>query len=192
MVRGVLLAAGRGRRFGADKLMQPLEDGRTLALTSAQTLIDVLPGAIAVCRSEQTLLKQQLEGLGFQVKICDQADQGMGFTLATAVAASGAQDNFLVALADMPFVKAETLQKLVLALQSGAALTQPRFGGRAGNPVGVGRRFRDQLIDAQGDFGARQLLRQHANEIAYIDVDDPGILQDIDRPEDLPCRNASR
>jgi len=190
VVRGILLAAGRGKRFGADKLMQPLADGQTVALTAARTLITELSGAIAVCRPEQSLLRQQLRGLGFQVELCEQADRGMGFTLAAAVAACDDQDDLLVALADMPFVQGETLQQLITALQSGATLVQPRFNQLPGNPVGLSHRFRAQLLDPQGDFGARQLLRQHADEITYIDVNDPGVLQDIDRPEDLPGRNG--
>ena len=186
MIRGVLLAAGRGSRFGADKLMQPLSNGQTVATTSARTLISRLPTSIAVCRPEQHALREQLAELGFQVEICDQADQGMGYTLASAVAAAEDQADLLVALADMPFIRPETLQKLLIPLQAGADLIQPRYNQTPGNPVGINHRFREQLLQPSGDFGARQLLKQHRNQITYVDVDDPGVLQDIDRPEDLP------
>ena len=186
MIRGILLAAGRGTRFGADKLMQPLGNGQTVATTAAGTLITHLPGSIAVCRPEQVALQQQLADLGFQVELCDRADQGMGYTLATAVAAAGDQADLLIALADMPFVHAETLQKLILALQSGAPLVQPRFNQTPGNPVGVNHRFGEPLLHPRGDFGARQLLKLHRDQITYVDVDDPGVLQDIDKLEDLP------
>lgn len=190
VIRGILLAAGRGNRFGGDKLMQLLPDGQTIALAAAKTLIGVLPNAIAVCRPEQVLLRQQLLDAGFQVETCDQADQGMGFTLATAVAASGKKEDLLVVLADMPFVTTDTLGKLILALEAGATLVQPVYRQTPGNPVGVSYRFRSQLLKPSGDFGARELLKRYAEEVAYLVVDDPGVIQDIDRPGDLPDRES--
>ncbi len=186
MVRGILLAAGRGNRFGADKLMQPLTEGRSVALAAADTLINALPGSIAVCRPEQSRLIEQLLEIGFRVETCEQADRGMGFTLATAACATGEQENLLIALADMPFIELATIQQIVAALEAGAKLVQPRYHGQPGNPVGLNYSFRQRLLAPQGDFGARQLLKQRAAEITYIDLDDPGILRDIDRPEDLP------
>jgi molybdenum cofactor cytidylyltransferase len=185
MIRGLLLAAGRGKRFGADKLMQPLADGRPVALAAAQTLITELPGAIAVCRPQQRLLIEQLIELGFKVETCDQADLGMGYSLATAVAACGAGDDLLVALADMPYVTPETLRKLTAALQTGAQLVRPVYDDRPGNPVGINHRFRQQLLQPTGDEGARVLLRRHKNSTQLIAVNDPGVVLDIDRPEDL-------
>ena len=133
---------------------------------------------------------RQLLDAGFQVETCDQADRGMGFTLATAVAASGKKDDLLVVLADMPFVTIDTLGKLILALQAGAPLVQPIYGQTPGNPVGISYRFRSQLLKPSGDFGARELLKRYAEKISYVAVDDPGVIQDIDRPGDLPDRES--
>ncbi|MBL4621430.1 MAG: nucleotidyltransferase family protein [Immundisolibacteraceae bacterium] len=195
MIRGILLAAGRGTRFGTDKLMQPIQmdtdpnevspTPRSIGLVSASTLISSLPNSIAVCRPEQSLLREQLTELGFDVKTSDQADQGMGFSLATAVAACEPTDNMLICLADMPYVKAITLEKIAMLLGSGAALVQPLYQQKPGNPVGISHRFRQLLLEPGGDFGARKLLKQHAEEVSYLEVDDPGVVMDIDRPEDL-------
>ena len=195
MIRGILLAAGRGTRFGTDKLMQPITiagdldssgvNPPSIALVTASRLIATLPDSIAVCRPEQTLLQQQLADLGFAIEICDRAELGMGFSLATGVAACDATDDLLVCLADMPYVKAATLEKIVMVLQTGAALVQPVYQQQPGNPVAINHRFRPQLLEPEGDFGARQLLKQYADEIAYLEVTDAGVVMDIDRPEDL-------
>ena len=195
MIRGILLAAGRGTRFGTDKLMQPIQiehdsngvnpTPRSIALVSGSTLIASLPDSIAVCRPEQTLLRQQLTEQGFDVRTSDRADQGMGFSLAAAVAACEETDDMVVCLADMPYIKAITIEKIAMVLGSGAALVQPLYQQKPGNPVGINHRFRQLLLEPSGDFGARKLLKQHAGEVSYLEVTDPGVVMDIDRPDDL-------
>ena len=158
---------------------------RSIALVSGSILISSLPDSIAVCRPEQTLLRQQLAELGFDVRTSDRADQGMGFSLATAVAACEESDDMVICLADMPYIKAITIEKIAMILGSGAALVQPVYQQKPGNPVGINHRFRQLLLEPSGDFGARKLLKQHAEEISYLEVTDPGVVMDIDRPGDL-------
>lgn len=182
---GLLLAAGQGRRFGGDKLLHPLPDGRPMALVAARALRDACPRSIAVLRPEQAVLAALLVAEGLEIAVCSEARAGMGHSLAAGVAASPDAKGWLVALADMPFLQPASLSLPVAALQAGAALAASAYRGRRGHPVGFAARWYAQLIALEGDEGARHILSAHPNLMVLVETDDPGVLRDVDRREDL-------
>lgn len=188
---GILLAAGRGRRFDPagqrNKLLQRLPGGELVVAASARTLLAVFPRVVAVAPPDDGGVGDVLRQLGCEVTVCTDADGGMGLSLAHAIRHSldAPGQGWLVALGDMPFVTPATLQALAAAIEEGAAIAAPLFEGRRGNPVAFGARHRDDLLALDGDQGARRLLA--GSPVAAIDVPDPGILRDIDSPSDLPA-----
>jgi molybdenum cofactor cytidylyltransferase len=143
-----------------------------------------LDRVVAVLRPGSTELLQALKSEGCEVVICENAAEGMGASLACAARAAAA-DGYLVALGDMPFVRRTTIAAVRDALAGGAALAAPYFRARRGHPVGISSTFREQLLVLKGDEGAKELLATHERELVKIPVGDPGVIRDIDRPEDL-------
>ena len=188
-INGILLAAGRGVRFdptGAeDKLMQPLPGGECVAAASARKLLQALSTVHAVVRPGADRLGAMLAGLGCRVELCEQADTGMAASLVAALHQARDADAWLIALADMPYLKTSTIEALANALRAGAGIVQPWHQGQGGNPVGFARRHLAQLLALEGDLGARALLLQH--EVTRVEVDDEGIFRDIDLQTDLPA-----
>ncbi len=182
---GLLLAAGASSRFGADKLLHDLPHGVPMAVQAARHLKAVLPDVIAVVRPGGGDLERRLGAEDVAVVVCERADEGMGASLACAVRAAREADGFVVALADMPFVRPSSILAVRDALAAGAALAAPYWRARRGHPVGISARFRPVLEGLAGDEGARALLARHAAELIKVPVGDPGVLRDIDRPEDL-------
>lgn len=182
---GVLLAAGNSSRFGSNKLAYPLGTGETLGLSSAHKLISLLDECIAVVRKTDTQFRSDLEQLGFSTVIQPDPDAGMGNSLARAVQASPGADGWLISLADMPWITSETLNLMVTGLQKGAPIIAPVFEGQRGHPVGFSKNFLEELIALDGDVGARSLLSAHAELIQLVNVNDPGIVKDVDTLEDL-------
>jgi len=190
---GILLAAGRGRRFDPagvqNKLLQHLPNGEPVVVASARRLLAVLPRVVAVVPPRDGGVADALRALGCTVTVCADADSGMGLSLAHAIrhaplhthGASG----WLVALGDMPFVAEATLQALVQAIEDGAGIAAPLFDGRRGNPVAFGAIHYAALLALDGDQGARRLLA--SNPVTTVAVPDPGILRDIDTQGDLPA-----
>ena len=183
-VAGVLLAAGSGRRFGSNKLLAALADGTALCVVVARKLISVLPSSVAVVRPADEELAMLLRAEGLCIVECAQAGQGMGHSLAAGVAAVNA-DAWLIALADMPYIKDSTLTDLVALLAKGAAMVAPYHQAQRGHPVGFAAGYGPQLRALTGDTGARDLFVQHAAVVTRLEVDDPGILLDVDTPADL-------
>jgi len=191
-ITGVLLAAGAATRFGSDKLMHPLEDGTPIALASALTLRKALPQMLVVVRPDASALTQLLTQHGIRTVVAAHAADGMGVSLAQGIAASADAEGWLVALADMPFIKPATMLAVAAALRDGNTIAAPVYQGQRGHPVGFSARFGHQLMALSGDEGARAIVREHAKEVRQIECDDAGVLADIDRPADLMPANLIR
>ncbi len=185
-ISGILLAAGAATRFGGGKLLHALADGTPLCIAAARNLLTALPDVLAVVRPGDDELARLLKAAGCEVTICADAVRGMGCSLAHAIGMRRDAAAWIVALADMPALKAATISSVARALEGGAVLAAPAYQGARGHPVGIGSRFREDLIKLDGDAGARDIVAAHRSEIVLIDCDDPGVLLDIDRPEDLP------
>jgi molybdenum cofactor cytidylyltransferase len=186
--KAILLAAGSGSRFDPlgirNKLLQPLPDGCAVAVAAAASLLAIMPRVLAVVRPDADQLRAELQALGCEVISCAHAADGMGATLAHAVAQSRHAAGWIVALADMPYLKPATIRALLDALRNGADIAAPSYGGRRGNPVAFSRLYLHELLQLSGDVGARRLLQDYP--VQLVEVDDPGIHLDIDRPQDLP------
>ena len=182
---GLLLAAGSATRFGSDKLQHALPHGVSISVQSARHLKSELGRVVAVVRPNSDQLISSLIAEGCEVVVCENAAEGMGASLACAARTAGEVDGYLIALADMPFLRRTTIAAVRDALAGGAPLVAPYFRARRGHPVGLSHEFFHELVALRGDEGAKRLLAAHEQQMVKIPVGDPGALRDIDRPEDL-------
>jgi len=164
----LVLASGRGERFlasggGGSKLR---------ALLGGQPVLD------------HTLASVRASGLRWHLE--DQGHAGMGDSIAAAVRATQDADGWLILPGDLPLVQPQTLQQVAAALAQHAVVV-PRYQGAAGHPVGFAASCRDALLQLSGAQGAAPLVKaQRAlNGVAQLDVDDAGIVTDVDTVEDL-------
>jgi molybdenum cofactor cytidylyltransferase len=185
-VVAILLAAGSATRFGSDKLLHALPHDVPIAIQAARHLRAVFDNAVfVVVRPGAKAFAELLRKEGCEVVECERAAEGMGVSLACAVRAAGEVDGYLVALADMPFIRSSSIAAVRDALAGGAQLAAPYFRGRRGHPVGISAKFRAELESLQGDEGARKILAAGASNLVKVPVGDPGVLRDIDTPGDL-------
>jgi len=182
---GILLAAGSARRFGGAKLLARLDDGTPVGVASCRVLVDALPRTVAVVRIGDEALVHALSATGATIVHCARADEGMGASLACGVAASPDAGGWVVALADMPWIASATIRRVADAIADGASIAAPFHRGERGHPVGFSASHRDALTKLRGDEGAKGVLASHRAVLVRIDVEDPGVLRDIDVPADL-------
>ena len=182
---GLLLAAGSATRFGSDKLAHRLPHGVPIAVQAARHLGSAIPTIFAVVKPGADDLAALLKHEGCRIVVCESAAEGMGASLACAVRAAGRAEGYLVALADMPFVRTSSITAVRDALASGAPLAAPYWRARRGHPVGISGAFFDELLACRGDEGAKGLLGEHEKRLVKVPVGDPGVLRDIDTPGDL-------
>ncbi len=184
MIQGLLLAAGSARRYGAPKLLEARVRDDPIAALAVRHLLQVLPDVIAVVADGQGPLAQLLRTCGAHTVVNPQPQRGMGSSIATGVAASRDAAGWVVALADMPWLRPSSIAAVVAALTGGAGVAATRFQNRRGHPVAFAVEFRDRLLQLDGGVGARDVLA-NAGHVVEVEVDDPGVLLDVDTPADL-------
>jgi molybdenum cofactor cytidylyltransferase len=128
---------------------------------------------------------------GVQVIECPEAVDGMGHSLAAGVRATSEAGGWIVMLGDMPRVQPATVRAIARALQAGATVAIPRHHGRRGHPVGLNRCLGRRLAELRGDEGARSIVAALAGGVVDLDVDDAGVLADIDTPADLAAGDSA-
>lgn len=188
----VLLAAGFGRRFGSDKRRHVLADGTPLLLASLRLYRAALHDVLVVLRPEDDELADAVTheaaaGAGStRVVRCPDAHRGMGHSLACGARAAAGWDYLFVALADMAWIRPETLLRLreTLAAAPPDAVLQPVHRGRPGHPVGFGAVHFPRLAALTGDEGARSVVRAAGTALIRLEVDDEGVLEDLDVPKE--------
>jgi molybdenum cofactor cytidylyltransferase len=85
---------------------------------------------------------------------------------------------------DFPAIREDTVATLAARFERGGArLVIPRYGQRRGHPVCCSRELIAEFLNLPRDSQAREVIHRHAAEAAYVDVDDPGVLLDVDDPE---------
>jgi molybdenum cofactor cytidylyltransferase len=189
---GILLAAGASQRFGTDKLTYILPDGVPIAVCACRNLLAGTDGVLAVVRPGDEKLKALLQAEGAEVQTCTNAYQGMGTSLAFGISARPEAAGWLIALADMPWISPLTIRTLADKLRSGATIVVPCWQGQRGHPVGFSHIFGSQLRSLSGDVGAKALIQANHDQLSLIECDDPGVVWDIDKPEDIESPSKIR
>jgi molybdenum cofactor cytidylyltransferase len=200
---GILLAAGRGERFGGDKLLTLIRpdarppadaptDGRSpgvarefIGVMACRNLLSALPRVVAVVRSDDAELAMALGATGVRVVRCASSDAGMGASLACGVRSTPDAAGWIVALGDMPWIETSTIARVVRAIADGATVAAPFYRGQRGHPVGFGATCFAALAALADDDGAKSVVAAHRDRLVRIDVEDAGTLTDVDRPADL-------
>jgi len=180
---GVLLAAGSAKRFRADKLRAALPDGTALGVAALKSLAAAVDTVVAVVRPGDDTLARELGSSGARVTFCPDAGNGMGSSLAWGVRAAPLAAAWVIALADMPWVRADSVARVVAALRGGVTIAAPSHNGTRGHPVGFASGFYAELSALSGDEGAKAILARAP--VTLIATDDAGVMRDVDTPEDL-------
>lgn len=189
-VCALVLAAGHGSRYreriDEDKLLASSTgspDAPAVLASTLNSLVGVVERTVVVTRSDNQALLAWLdafaEPLGAEVFVIH--SDGLGHSLAQAVAHYPAAQGWLVVLGDMPYVSRASIRRIASTITPDR-LIAPCHNGQRGHPRGIGRNHGAALMRLEGERGAQALFGQET--VIEIDVDDPGVLQDIDRPED--------
>jgi len=180
----VVLAAGSGSRFGGDrhKLAQDFGVATVLGSTVRNAIESQLPVVVVTTAALAPLAARQLATRDIIVVTDEQAARGMGHSISCGVGERSGAPGWLVLPGDMPLVRPGTLLAVARALEQNAVV-YAQHRGRRGHPVGFSAELYSELLMLTGDDGARRVVLRypaHGEE-----VNDPGVLLDIDTATDL-------
>lgn len=192
----VVLAAGQGSRFQGlgHKLAQPLgEVGSVLQATVQAAQASGLELLVVLRPDLRPLLAGRIapEALLSLPAQATRAPEppvegeplpGMGDSIAAGVMARPHARGWLVLPGDMPLVRPDTLAAVAAGLEH-LPIAYAQHAGRRGHPVAFGSALYSELSRLRGDTGARRLIARYPAQA--VEVDDPGVLIDLDTEDDL-------
>ncbi|HWE47748.1 MAG TPA: nucleotidyltransferase family protein [Caulobacteraceae bacterium] len=185
-ISGLLLAAGLGKRLGGGKLAETHQD-RTLAQWSLAPLQAVGLDAVVIVTGPGDAPRLFPDAEAVTVVENRNPEDGLASSLRLGLEAQPpASLAVLIALADMPLVKAQTLQTLIEAWRPDCAAVVPIWKAMRGNPVLADLRWAVRIADQlAGDQGLGAALNGLEDGLIKVEVDDRGVLFDVDTPDDL-------
>jgi molybdenum cofactor cytidylyltransferase len=180
-VAGLILAAGESRRMGFPKALLEFR---------GETFLDRLIGifaahcspVVAVLGAEAARIRAGLRSAEGAL-VVENPDYRLGQITSMQRGLREVPPDtsgVLFTLVDHPNVRSSTLAELI---RERATVAVPRYGGRRGHPLYFSRELVAEFLALGSASSARTVLERHAAEIRYVDVDDPGILDDVDDPE---------
>jgi CTP:molybdopterin cytidylyltransferase MocA len=191
LIPGLVLAAGRSIRMGRPKALLP---AGAADVTFVRRIVEVLlSGGVAdvlvVGRPDDEALRAEVDRIGAHVGFVENASAESGqlssLQAGLAVADRPGVRAVLVTPVDQPSVEATTVAALLAAWTSSQApIVRATYRGRHGHPVIFSRAVFDDLRHADPAVGAKQVVRAHEAATVDVDVDDPGVVLDVDVPGD--------
>jgi molybdenum cofactor cytidylyltransferase len=188
-VGAIILAAGKSTRMGEPKQLLRLGQSTVLEQTFENIRGAALDEIVLVLGSSAEIIRQQLPVStfkGIKVVLNEDYDQGMASSLREGLSALDPQtDASLIVLADQPFIRPETFGQIIDRYRrSEAQIVIPTYKGSRGNPVLLDRSVFPEIMALSGDIGCRAIFGSHLDGIVKVEVEDDGILLDIDNKAD--------
>lgn len=181
-VAGVILAAGKSSRMGTMKLLLEFHGKPILQHVLENAMESSLSRIIVVLGNSHERIMETIDFTGARVVVNPDFSKGQSTSLKTGIAAlDKCCEGALFMLGDQPLIDSGTIDAILEKYrQIKAPIVVPVFARRPGNPVFFHRRFFDEILELEGDVGARTLLKLHRESIVTVEVAHEGIHLDVD------------
>ena len=183
---GIILAAGESSRMGRDKALLSYQ-GSTFLNHIVSRFVSRLDPVVVVLGHHAKPIRASL-ALSARVRVAMNGQYKLGMLSSLQEGIRSLPDDAgaaMFTLVDHPAVEGATLDLLISEWErTGAALVIPRVGERRGHPVIASRAILDEILRLPADASPKNVVRRHREQTLYVDVEDTGVLKDIDRPSD--------
>jgi CTP:molybdopterin cytidylyltransferase MocA len=185
---GIILAAGRSSRFGRPKALLPAGATTFVGAVLSALAVGGIEEIVVVTRPGDSALASEVPRAARAARIVenpkDEAGQLSSLLAALDAVDRPGVDGVLVTLVDVPLVTAAAVRALIAAHRDGpgAAILRATHRGRHGHPVIFTRETFAALRAADEGSGAKAVMRQYG--VLDVEVDDPGVVEDVDTPAD--------
>ena len=188
-IHAVILAGGQSKRMGTkNKLLVPINGKPMIALTAETIIASKASSVAAVTGFEHQKIQEAIKNSNIEFIHNKNFQNGISSSVVTAIKSAPEDCSaILIGLGDMPKITVSHINKLIDAYNplEGRAICVPTWKGKRGNPVLWARRFFPEMLQLKGDFGAKELMGKYAELVVEVEMNDNGIVIDIDTPEAL-------
>ena len=188
-IAAIIMAAGMSRRMGTiNKLLEPIDDEMMVTRVTRQVLASQVEHVMLVAGHEAEKVRAAVDDARINFVVNPDFADGLSTTLHCGLTHLPDDiDAAVICLADMPAVTTSIIDQLIAAFnpEENRLICVPVYRGQRGNPLVLAKRFFSEMNELSGDKGAREFLRQYVDLVCEVEVDDAGVLHDIDVPESL-------
>ncbi len=189
----IILAGGAGSRFGGGKLLAPWRDGLLIEAALEAAFAAPVRWVVLVTGADADVMPVALEyalreGEAARLRIVHASNHALGMSESLKAGLAALPEDaagVFVFLGDMPRIPPAVLPRLAESLAGGAPAAAPRCDGGRGHPVLFTAALFPALRAVTGDEGARSVLQNLGDRLALVDTADPGVLFDVDTPDQL-------
>ncbi|TKJ41534.1 hypothetical protein CEE37_02935 [candidate division LCP-89 bacterium B3_LCP] len=185
MIASIILSAGDSRRMGQPKALLPYNGNCFLdKIISDYSSLSCQP-IIVVLGKDVDLIESGLQDQLHKVMINSRPELGPLSSL--KVGLSGLlpeNEGCFFHPVDHPVVKVETLKNVITAWNTNPAkAVRPRYNRRGGHPVLIGSEWIQPILDLPPQANMRDLMHSRSEDVIELEVSDPGVILNIDTPE---------
>lgn len=179
----ILEAAGNSTRFGSNKLLHIMDEGRPMicGILDAVRAQDIYRRILVTQYEEAAALAPD-----FEVVFNHHPELGISHSMQLGIQAAGVADAYLFCVCDQPHLSADTISRLLDACEAGeAGIISLSWKGKMYNPKIFSSRYKDELMALSGDTGGRQIISGHMDDLLLVEASGEHEIRDIDKPESL-------
>lgn len=201
----ILEAAGDARRFGRNKLLEPMADGLPMVSRILSSIRSLEAEYRAYEPSNNTSAKDKHVSLvkvmvtqydqvaeladGFTVVRNNHPELGISLSMQLGIGAAGDADAYMFCVCDQPGLKASTIKRLIESYisaceKSDAPIVSLSWQGIMYNPKIFSSIYKEELMALSGDTGGRQIIKDHMNELILVEAGSELEIKDIDTPDE--------
>ncbi len=187
MLSGLILSAGESQRMDGKLKALLMFEGKTFLERIMATMSEAGIGElVVVLGAEHEKIERKVRLKNVRVVINKSWEEGQLSSLQLGIRKlSPESEGVLFTLVDHPLVKSSTYVTLVERWKKDRGrIVVPTFMGRKGHPTILPHRLYPMILEGELPEGARSVIRSEGDSVAFVPVDDPGVVQDVDTPED--------
>jgi len=187
-IKALVLAAGYSSRMKRNKMLLPFAGSTVIENTVGKFLQSQVDGVALVVGSEGEKIQHILASYPVQLIDNPRFAQGMSSSVQEGVRVlkeDAELAGIMIIPGDMPLIKKETVNAILARFEETSfPIIIPVYHGKRGHPVLFAKSLFPQLMEVSGDVGAREVVRRNYEQCCFLEVEDQGVLIDIDSPEE--------
>jgi len=192
MLSAILLAAGESKRMGKPKQLMPLGQSTILEQAIDNLLNSAVDEIIVVLGHGAEEIKKTIATKPVKIMVNPNYREGMSTSIiAGLILADPQAEAIMLALGDQPSVDSQTINHLIDEFYShDKGIAVPTYQGRRGHPIIFAIKYKEKLLELEGDIGGREIIKNHPDDVLEVAVDSESVISDIDTRDDYQSHQS--
>ncbi|WP_297423225.1 nucleotidyltransferase family protein [Clostridium sp.] len=187
----ILLAAGNSSRVQPNKLLEYI-NSKPMYMNAVEKVLKLNFNKIILV-TQYKEIKEALSDKPILVIMNEDSEKGLSYSIEIGIRADMEADAYMFMVCDEPFLTLDSITKLIDAfLESDKGIASFKYKGALGNPNIFSQKYLDELLDLEGDFGGKFVIRNHMDDVEIVVIDNEEEITDIDTIEELQQLNLRK